>query len=61
MLLYVEYSQPDSTNPVQELSKVLVGTRTGTYRNMLDAIKCVLDTKIMGLCISLQVTGLGHT
>ena len=50
MLLYlVKHSRPDIANPVRELSKVLDGTSTAAYREMLRCIKFVLDTRTLGL------------
>jgi hypothetical protein len=46
MLLYlIEHSRPDMANTVRELSKVLDGPNELAYKEMLRAIKYVLDTK----------------
>ena len=50
MLLYlVKYSRPDIANPVRELSNVLAGSTTISFKEMLHITKYVLDTKDMGL------------
>ncbi|KAL7526613.1 hypothetical protein ACHAWF_001850, partial [Thalassiosira exigua] len=50
MLLWlVKHSRPDIANAVRELSKVLDGTTEMAYKEMLRAIKYVLDTKDYGL------------
>jgi hypothetical protein len=52
MLLYlVKYLRPDIANAVRELSKVLDGSTEASFKEMLLVIKCVLDTKEMGLRI----------
>ncbi|KAL7530325.1 hypothetical protein ACHAWF_005014 [Thalassiosira exigua] len=52
MLLWlVKHSRPDIANAVRELSKVLDGTTEMAYKELLQAIKYVLDSKTMGLRI----------
>ena len=52
MLLYlVKHSRPDIANCVRELSKVLDGATPEAYKEMMRAIKFVLDTKDLGLKI----------
>ena len=52
MLLYlVKHSRPDIANAVRKCTKVLDGASTYAYREMLQIIKYVLDTKDYGLRI----------
>jgi len=52
MLLYlVKYSRPDIANCVRELSTVLDGATDMAWKELLRAIKYVLDTKDRGLRI----------
>ena len=52
MLLYlIKHSRPDMANAVRELSKALDGPNEFAYKEMLRAIKYVLDTKGQGLRI----------
>ena len=52
MLLYlVKHSRPDIANSVRELSKVLDGSTSHSFKEMLRVIKYVLDTKNLGLKI----------
>ena len=52
MLLYlVKYSRPDIANCVRELSRVLDGATDQAWKELLRAIKFVLDTKDLGLRI----------
>jgi hypothetical protein len=47
----IKHSRPDMADAVRELSKVLDGPNESAYKEMLRAIKCVLDTKGRGLRI----------
>jgi hypothetical protein len=50
MLLYLtKYSQPDISNIVQELSKIMDSATWGAYNQLLRVIKFVIDTKTFGL------------
>ena len=52
MLLWlVKHSRQDIASSVYELTKVLDSTSNVSYKEMLQAIKFVLDTKHFGLCM----------
>ena len=51
LLFLVKHSQPDIANCTRELSKVLDGANEGAYKELMQSIKFVMDTKNYGLRI----------
>ena len=49
LLFLLKHSRPDLSNPVCELSKNMDKANCANYKEMLQIIKCVLDTQVYGL------------
>jgi hypothetical protein len=49
LLDLVKHSQPDIANAVRELSKCTAGANTAAYKELLQVIKFVLDTRDYGI------------